>query len=128
MSIGRLRRQWDAHGRRNARAAILTRSMGQPEWDESAFLETGRQQVARFMSEADRVLPNRQRRRALDFGCGIGRLTVPLADYCNEVVGVDIAGSMVEIARRHNPIPERIRYEHNTKGDLHRFRSGYFDF
>ena len=128
MSIGRLRRQWEAHARRNARAAILTPSAEQPEWDEAAFLETGRSHVALLMNEADRLVPRRQRRRALDFGCGIGRLTVALADYYDEVVGVDIANSMVEQARQRNPAPDRIRYEHNTNPDLRKFPSGGFDF
>ena len=128
MSLGRLRRQWEAHGRRNALAAILTPSVDQPEWDEAGFLETGRQsRCRRLMNEADRLMPHRRRGRALDFGCGIGRLTVALADYYNEVVGVDIANSMVEQARHRNPAPDRIRYEHNTNPNLLRFPSGCFD-
>ena len=127
MSLGRLRRQWEAHGRRNAHAAILTPSTNQPEWDEAEFLETGRSHVARLMHEADSLVPHRQRRRALDFGCGIGRLTVAFADYYGEVIGVDIASSMVDKARRRNPAPDRIRYEHNTDPDLLRFPSGGFD-
>jgi SAM-dependent methyltransferase len=99
----------------------------QPEWDEAAFLETGRHHVAGLMNEADRLVPHKRRRRALDFGCGIGRLTVALADYYDEVVGVDIAASMVEQARNRNPAPDRIRYEHNTNPDLLRFPSGCFD-
>jgi SAM-dependent methyltransferase len=125
--MGRLRRQWEAHGRRNALAAILTPSVDQPEWDEAAFRETGRHHVANLMNEADRLVPHKRRRRALDFGCGIGRLTVALADYYDEVVGVDIATSMVEQARNRNPAPDRIRYEHNTDPDLLRFPSGCFD-
>jgi SAM-dependent methyltransferase len=125
--MGRLRRQWEAHGRRNALAAILTPSGDQPEWDEAAFLETGRHHVANLMNEAERLVPHKRRRRALDFGCGIGRLTVALADYYDEVVGVDIATSMVEQARNRNPAPDRIRYEHNTDPDLLRFPSGCFD-
>src|SRR5688572_29086789 len=127
MSIGRLRRQWEAHGRRDAHAAILTPSMGRPEWDEAAFLETGKRHVAHLMKEADRLLPQRGRARALDFGCGIGRLTVALGDYYQEVVGVDIAGSMIEQARHRNPAPHRIRYEHNTDPNLLKFPSGCFD-
>jgi SAM-dependent methyltransferase len=127
MSLGRLRRQWESHARLNAHAAILTPSAEQPEWDEAAFLETGRRHVAGLMNEADRLVPHRQRRRALDFGCGIGRLTVALADYYDEVLGVDIAQSMVEQARQRNPAPDRIRYEHNANPDLLKFPTGCFD-
>jgi SAM-dependent methyltransferase len=128
MSIGRLRRQWETHGRKNALASILTPSASEPEWDERAFLETGTHQIAWLMNEADSLLPQRPRRRALDFGCGIGRLTVALAGYYDEVVGVDIARSMIDKARQRNPVPGRVRYEHNTNPDLVVFPSGSFDF
>lgn len=37
-------------------------------------------------------------RRAMDFGCGVGRLALPLAHHCDEVVGVDVSPSMLKIA------------------------------
>jgi SAM-dependent methyltransferase len=33
--------------------------------------------------------------RALDFGCGVGRLVIPLASICKQVVGVDISDAML---------------------------------
>jgi SAM-dependent methyltransferase len=39
--------------------------------------------------------------RALDYGCGVGRVAIPLAKICGEVVGVDTAPSMVAEARRN---------------------------
>jgi SAM-dependent methyltransferase len=38
---------------------------------------------------------------ALDFGCGVGRLTFPLARRCRTVTGVDISPGMLEKAREH---------------------------
>jgi 2-polyprenyl-3-methyl-5-hydroxy-6-metoxy-1,4-benzoquinol methylase len=38
--------------------------------------------------------------RALDFGCGVGRVAVPLARRVAHVVAVDVAASMLEHARR----------------------------
>ena len=37
--------------------------------------------------------------RALDFGCGVGRLVLPLARHCAQVVGVDVSESMLAEAR-----------------------------
>ena len=39
--------------------------------------------------------------RALDHGCGVGRVTIPLAKVCGEVIGVDAAPSMLAEARRN---------------------------
>jgi SAM-dependent methyltransferase len=42
----------------------------------------------------ERVGPDFAPRRALDFGCGVGRLTLPLARRCPEVLGVDVSEAM----------------------------------
>jgi SAM-dependent methyltransferase len=39
--------------------------------------------------------------RSLDFGCGVGRLLVPIAQRCQEAVGVDVAPRMLELCQRH---------------------------
>jgi len=38
--------------------------------------------------------------RALDFGCGVGRLAFAMAKYASSVVGVDVAQGMLEVAKR----------------------------
>jgi SAM-dependent methyltransferase len=40
--------------------------------------------------------------RALDFGCGVGRLAEPMAKYADQVTGVDISPGMLELARKRN--------------------------
>lgn len=40
-------------------------------------------------------------RSALDFGCGVGRLTVPLAQITGRATGVDISPGMLAEARLH---------------------------
>lgn len=37
--------------------------------------------------------------RALDFGCGVGRLTIPLARRSDETVGLDVSDRMLAICR-----------------------------
>jgi SAM-dependent methyltransferase len=68
------------------------------------------------------------RRRALDFGCGAGRLTQALAARFERVDGVDIAPSMVAAARRHNRHPERCHYHRNATPDLALFENEAFTF
>jgi SAM-dependent methyltransferase len=52
----------------------------------------------------------RNRRRALDAGCGSGRHALALADHFDQVIGVDLSRPLVDIARRRRPHP-RVRYE-----------------
>jgi len=39
-------------------------------------------------------------KRALDFGCGVGRLSIPIARRVHEVVAVDIAPAMLELCQK----------------------------
>lgn len=39
--------------------------------------------------------------RALDFGCGVGRLTLPLAQKCRRITGVDVSSTMIREAEKN---------------------------
>ena len=67
-------------------------------------------------------------RRALDFGCGAGRITQALADRFDRCDGVDISTAMLRAARLHNHNPERCTYHLNTTADLRRFDTASFTF
>ena len=56
--------------------------------------------------------------QALDFGCGVGRLTQALAEHFERVAGVDIAASMIARARQENRHGDRVRYVVNERSDL----------
>jgi SAM-dependent methyltransferase len=65
-------------------------------------------------------------RRALDVGCGTGRYTVMLADRYDEVVGIDVAPAMIEIAERDRLRPN-IRYQTRDVLGLTPEHDGRFD-
>ena len=90
---------WDRLGRDNAFGAILTKDGKIADWSADEFWTTGRIDVERFMTELSRLVPDAPRTRALDFGCGVGRISAALAEHYGEVVGVDVARSMVARAR-----------------------------
>jgi SAM-dependent methyltransferase len=71
-------------------------------WDIDEFLATGEADVEHVLATADHLGRPARRERALDFGCGVGRLTRALARRFDEAVGVDVSGRMVEHARRLN--------------------------
>lgn len=66
------------------------------------FFASGEQHVAwvdAFVRST--VAPNFAPRRALDFGCGVGRLTLPLGNRAAEVVGCDVSVGMLAEAERN---------------------------
>ena len=69
-----------------------------------------------------------RRGRALDFGCGAGRISQALARHFEHVVGVDIAPSMIALANQHNRHGERCRYVLNEHADLRQFQDSSVDF
>ena len=90
---------WDQLGRKNALGAILTVDGKVADWNIGEFLATGRIDVGRFMPDFERLSPDTPRTRLLDFGCGVGRVTRVFSQYFDEVVGVDVAPSMIEWAQ-----------------------------
>lgn len=65
-------------------------------------------------------------RRALDIGCGTGRYSVMLADRYDEVIGVDLAPSMIELAVRDRSRPN-IRYQVRDVFNMTPEQDGLFD-
>ena len=78
------------------------------------FFASGERDVERALALARRHGRPIRFRRALDFGCGIGRLTRPLAARFDEVVGVDAARTMVETASRLHPGIGNLRFLEGT--------------
>jgi len=119
--------EWNGLAKRDALGSVLTRPATDPQWNTEDFFATGQADVAKLMTAAARVAPTLATRRALDFGCGVGRLTRALADYFDEVQGIDIAPSMIARARQQNGIPEGCHFEVNRRPHLQRFDDGLFD-
>jgi SAM-dependent methyltransferase len=119
MRLARLRRHWNELGRRDPLWAILTAPDKKGnKWSVDEFLRTGRDEIAALMAHLERLPVTVSRRRALDFGCGVGRLTRALADYFEDVIGVDIAASMVDAARQLHRDVDRCRFVVNETDSL----------
>lgn len=97
---------WEELARREPYFAVLTHDdlLGVQSSDvaTTAFFETGEADVASLLatiaSVRGREIPLTS---ALDFGCGVGRLTVPLARRAGRVVACDIAPTMLVHARQN---------------------------
>ena len=106
-------------------SAVLTDPRG--NWDRQAFFETGVGEIEGALQRIREVGPLGDQ-RALDFGCGLGRLTQPLASHFYRVDGVDISESMITRGRALNRMGERCVFHVNTRDDLALFPDCCFDF
>jgi SAM-dependent methyltransferase len=100
------RRRWSKLGLKNPFWASLPeqrfRANRMDASDEDAFFETGeRDCAATFATIRALVGEDFHPARALDFGCGVGRVTIPLARECRRVLAVDISEPMLQVAARH---------------------------
>lgn len=128
MGLGFVKRTYERWGAEDPMYAVLTRhDRAGNRWEAEAFFRHGREEIERVISYLDGLGIDVRGGRALDFGCGVGRLSQALADHAGEVVGVDIARSMVEAARSHNRHGDRVRYVVNDAPDLRQFDSARFD-
>jgi 2-polyprenyl-3-methyl-5-hydroxy-6-metoxy-1,4-benzoquinol methylase len=112
--LEQIRDGWDRAAHEDAIGFICT---GRPS--EKEFLESGEEDVA--------ALPMPRRRcRALDFGCGIGRLTAALARRFEQVDGLDLSPEMIHRARVKVP-DGTVAFHVNPRPDLKLFEDDRFD-
>src|SRR5688572_13570894 len=94
MDLKTLRSTWNAFGERDPMWAILTDAEKQGgRWNREEFFATGRAQVQALRTELATLGVPLAFRRALDVGCGVGRVTQARAWRYEEVGGVGVAPS-----------------------------------
>ena len=96
------------------------------KWDVQEFLQTGEDEIAALIDEL-RSLGLEGDDSAVDFGCGVGRLSIPLSNRFTRVVGVDIAPTMVEIARSLAADRSNVEFIVNDRPDLAMLSSSSID-
>jgi SAM-dependent methyltransferase len=73
------------------------------QWNLDAFFQEGEREVDGFLREAEALNLRPALGDALDFGCGVGRLSRALGGRFRSVTGVDISRPMIEHAQRLHP-------------------------
>jgi len=129
MNIKQLKKRWDSFGKTDPLWAINTwpHKKGK-QWQLDEFLRTGEADIAWVMNNIRSLGINLRGSRALDFGCGVGRLTQALANHFEEVCGVDVAPSMIRLAKKYNPHGEKCKFYVNDRADLRLFDDATSEF
>lgn len=96
-------------------------------WDFKEFFRTGEVEFEKVMQHAARLGHPIQRKRALDFGCGLGRVTRAMSAHFDECVGVDISDTMVAKARELNADRDKCKFILLDSDDLGIFPRDSFD-
>ena len=74
---------WEEFAQLNPMWAILTTNN---KWDKREFFETGEEEIKSVMNYLLKNKVKLNKDNALDFGCGIGRLTQALAPHFKRVM------------------------------------------
>ena len=101
---------------------------GERRWDPEQFFRSGETEIADILEYAGDRGQGINPGKALDFGCGVGRLTQALCSHFDQVLGVDIAPSMIDLARKFNQYGSRCDYLLNAADHLDLFPEDHFDF
>ena len=99
-------KDWESFGRNDPYFGVITdekfRQSNLTDEAREEFFKSGADYIeAIFRNIRQHIDPEFSVKKALDFGCGVGRLVIPLAKIAQEVTGVDVSDSMLNEAREN---------------------------
>jgi SAM-dependent methyltransferase len=123
----RMRAEWNERAQEDAHYYV---AFGRRDQDDAEFFATAKDLVRELVGELKRLPanPSGKLTRALEIGCGPGRLLRPMSQYFSQIYGVDVSDAMVALAK------EKLRdvlhaFPHAIGGsDLKLFPDQHFDF
>jgi len=129
-TLGALKENWDCLAQNDPLWAICTdpskRNRG---WNQEEFFSTGQAEIETVLQYISSLgLTPEFDGAALDFGCGVGRLTQALASRFAACIGVDISPTMVKTADSLNRYPGKCRYVLNDSDKLPGLGDNHFAF
>jgi SAM-dependent methyltransferase len=122
----RMREDWNRRAREDAGYYV---AFGRKDSDDAEFFATATEVINGLEWELRRVpLAERGQWRALEIGCGPGRLMRPMSRHFVEIHGVDVSDEMIALARKKlRDVPNA--HPHATDGSsLPAFADESFDF
>ncbi len=122
-------KEWEDNAKKDPYGAILTK-IENGDWNRSEFFDAGKKEIELIKEYIQKKnIPIPLQGAALDFGCGIGRVSRALSSYFSQVVGVDISSTMINKAQTDLiPSNSKLKFVHNPRPDLSIFSKEQFDF
>ncbi len=125
--LQQMRSDWNA---RALEDAYYYAAFGRKHQAEDEFFATGADTVRALEAELKRLDPAvvPEARRALEIGCGPGRLMRPLARNFGEIHGVDVSEEMIGMAAAKLERVPNAQVQASSGADLSAFPAESFDF
>lgn len=98
------------------------------KWDLDEFYATGDPVIDDLESRLASINRKLAGNAAIDFGCGVGRLTFPLSKRFKTCYGIDISASMVSFASAQIDRGPNCKFVENTSSRLDSFENDSIDF
>jgi SAM-dependent methyltransferase len=126
--LEKMRRDWDARARENARYYVNT---AREDWTDAEFFATGERTVAEeILTDMINICQGKdpKQMRVLEIGCGAGRVTRALSNLFGEVHAVDVSGEMIAMAAKALADRPNAHVYQNNGTDLKVIPVAEFDF
>jgi len=123
----RMRADWNERAREDAHYYVAFGGRGQ---DEEEFDATAADVLPSLEFELKRLPKGANRRawRALEIGCGPGRLMKPLSRHFGEIHGVDVSDEMIRLARQRLADISHAHVHATNGASLAQFADDSFEF
>jgi len=97
---------------------------------KAAFFASGQQTIERTARMFNAIWPQKGFNpvHALDFGCGVGRLSLALSSYCQQVTGVDVSAAMLAEATKNGADQQRDNVRFQLIPDQAPFLTQQYDY
>ena len=105
MLVNNSSRDWEKFGESDPYYGVVSHENYKKEnlskEEINKFFLTGREYVDDIIENIKIIDKNFEIINALDFGCGVGRLLIPLAKRSSRAIGIDISASMLNECRKN---------------------------
>ncbi|MBK1875648.1 class I SAM-dependent methyltransferase [Pelagicoccus mobilis] len=129
MNLSRLQKNFESLAAEDPLWTVLSdNSKKGGKWDPEEFYQSGEDTIHALEEQLAHHGIRMRGDTALDFGCGVGRLTFPLSRRFKNAIGVDISESMISEAKKNAGRGDTCKFVLNTESTLAFLENETLDF
>lgn len=130
MSFESTRKNWEGLAQKDALWSICTHpDKTGNRWNTADFFATGEKEISTIFQLLSDNQIDVSKDHALDFGCGVGRISRALSSRFAQVTGIDVSPTMIQKAQdMHAGGFAHIHFKVNDTYHLQQFEDSTFDF